>query len=279
MAESLYTTETPDSGLGDLSDLGSGHTAGSFTFAADGSVSGIRFWAPATVAGGTTITGELWQVTQGEGTSSGSGTGTLLGSKAVSGATITPAGWNVITLDTPISVTTGTVYRSAVHNSAGRYVAIIGYFATAHTTGNVTGIQSGAVLAGGQVVRNGTYRAGSTAGQYPSSYFGSPTYLVDVVYTAAGATPQAAAALTATSTLTGAVRTVATAAAPLATATTLTAAAVRVARTAATLAGSGRLTITATADQAIPGVLTASGTAGTLTAAGTGGTLTAAGSP
>lgn len=188
--ESLYTSQTPDVGSTDLADLGSGGiTAGAIQFASAGSVSAGRFYAPATVSGASTFVATLWEITAGEGSTSGSGTGTLLASKSVAGTAVTAAAWNTIVYDTPVSVTTGKVYRTQVYNSAGRYVARSGTFTSGSVVnGNLTGPQSGTVSVGGAVVRNGTYRASATSGQYASDYFGAPSYLVDVVYEAAPST-------------------------------------------------------------------------------------------
>lgn len=188
--ESLYTSQTPDVGSADLADLGSGGiTAGTLQFAADGSVSAGRFFAPVTLSGDPTFTASLWEITLGEGSTSGSGTGTLLASKSVAVTSITSATWNTIAYDTPVAVVSSKVYRQQIHNTAGRYVARAGQFTSAAlTNGNITGPQSGVVSVGGAVVRNGTYRATATSGQYASSYFGAPSYLIDVVYEAAATT-------------------------------------------------------------------------------------------
>ena len=193
--EQLYTTEVPDTG--DNADLGApgGTTATTMVFAANGTVYGIRFFAPATVANGTVITAELYECTGTDGGSGGTGTGTLLASKAVTqtgGAPITAGAWNVINFTTPVSVTGSTkAYRHAIHNTAGRYPAIIGYFASAHTNGNLTGIQSGSNPVGLGSLRNGTFKTSTVAGAYPNEFFNTPSYMVDTQFEAAAATNDA----------------------------------------------------------------------------------------
>jgi len=200
VSESLYTTQVPDSGLGDLADLTKGTTATAITFATAGTVTHIRFYAPATIAGGTTFTGELWRADTDDSTSSG--TGTLLGSKAASGAGMTGATWNTIAFDTPVSVSPGVVYRAAVHNTAGRYVAIVGFFSAADlVNGNITGIRSGTNPnpPGIGTIRNGTFFDNADAGTYPNKNFNQPSYLVDVVFEASSGTVTGAGTSSATS--------------------------------------------------------------------------------
>lgn len=188
--EQLYTTETPDPANVDLADLGApgGSTSTTMVFAVDGSVLGIRFFAPVTVANGTVFTAELYECTGTDGVSGGTGTGTLLASKAVTqtgGAPITPAAWNVITFNTPVAVTGLTkAYRHTIHNNASRYVAIAGYFVTSHTNGNVTGIQSGTNPVGIGSLRNGTFKSSTGAGAYPNEFFNTPSYLIDTQFQA-----------------------------------------------------------------------------------------------
>lgn len=188
--ESLYTTEVPDSGLGDLADLGGGGKGGStgstYVFDVDGTVSGVLFYAPVTVNGATDVfTAELWSPTGTDGSVNGTGTGTLLASKTVSVGTITGAAWNVINFDAAVSVTAGQPYRHVVHNSAGRYVAIVGYYASDHTNGNVTGYQSDHDYGGSiGTLRNNVFCDACDAGTYPNKFFNTPSYLVDTQFTA-----------------------------------------------------------------------------------------------
>lgn len=189
MSESLYTTEVPDSGLGDNADLGGGGhggcTGATFVFAVDGSVLGVGFYAPTTVAPTDTYTAELWLPTGTDGTTNGTGTGTLIRSKSVAGSSLTAGTWNAIMFDTPVSVSANTPYRHVLHNTAGRYVAIVGYYATDHTNGNVTGFQSGHNY-GGSVgtLQNNVFFDGCDAGTYPNKFFNTPSYLVDTVFQA-----------------------------------------------------------------------------------------------
>jgi hypothetical protein len=179
MTESLFTSQTPSA-----TDPGGGGTAGITTattmvFASDGSVSGIRFYASATVTAGDTYTAELWRVTDNT-------TGTRIAVATALGSAITPSAWNVISFDEPVAVTTAFAYRPAIHNNhnEGRYVSTGGFFTAAGlTNGNITGIQHGASPLG-SVLSNGVFADNSPANTYPSSQFGQGCYFVDVVYTA-----------------------------------------------------------------------------------------------
>ena len=187
--EALYTTEVPDSGLGDNADLGGGGKGGctgaTYVFTTGGTVKGVRFYAPATVTALHTFTAELWSPTGTDGASSGTGTGTLLASKSVAGTSITAATWNVINFDTPVSVSAAQPYRHVVHNTAGRYVAVVGYYATDHTNGNVTGYQSDHDYGGSiSTLRNNVFFDACDAGTYPNKFFGTPSYLVDTQFEA-----------------------------------------------------------------------------------------------
>lgn len=191
MPESIFTSQTPTSG--DNVEPGGIVTAVSFTPAVDGTITGIRFYASATVGG--TYTGQLYLPTSDD-DPAGSGTGTLLGTKVAPGA-ITPAGWNVIAFDTPIPVTGGSTYRATLHNTQGRYVSTNSFTDFANgiglTNGNLHAIWNGEPIPalGGDTLTQGTFAPSATP-IYPSNTFNAGNYFVDVVFQAGPAEGAAA---------------------------------------------------------------------------------------
>src|ERR1044072_1046037 len=153
MPQSLFTSQTPS--VTDASDGTPGiTTATSVQFTEAGEVTHIRFYATATVGG--TYTGLLWQVTAAD---SPSPAGTLLASKVLGGSP-TPGTWNTIALDTPISVVPGTLYRTGVHNSAGRYVATNSFFVTPLVSGSIIAESNGTDPLGLGSLRQGVVNIG-----------------------------------------------------------------------------------------------------------------------
>lgn len=125
-----------------------------FTPAADGVVTGIRFYKGP--GNGGTHVGSLW--TAG---------GSRLGQVTFTGETST--GWQTATLPTPVSVTAGTTYVVSYLAPEGRYSVTYDAFATPLTAGPLT-------APGGA---NGVYRYG---GGFPNGSYRSSNYWVDVVY-------------------------------------------------------------------------------------------------
>ena len=123
----------------------------------NGSVTALRFYK--TVGDPGTHRGTLWS-------SSGQqlATGTYTGESG--------AGWQTLTLSTPIAVTAGTTYVVSYHTSAGRYGYTGGYFATDRTSGPLTGLAAPG---------NGVYRYGS-GGAFPDGGSNGTNYWVDVVF-------------------------------------------------------------------------------------------------
>lgn len=169
----LFTSQTPS--VTDASDGTPGITTGTtLTFAVDGTVTGVRFYATVTVSG--TYTGGLWTVN-----SSDPGGGTLLQQKTL-GSTPTGGTWNTITFDTPISVTAGLPYRVGLFSSAGRYVASSGFFSSSLTNGDITAPAHNATI-GSVTIAQGVFRIDAAFG-YPNATFGSASYFVDAEFTA-----------------------------------------------------------------------------------------------
>lgn len=193
----LFTSQTPSST--DNSDGAPGITfATTVVFAVDGTVTGVRFFATTTVSG--TYTGAIWAVN-----SSDPGTGTALATKTMGGAP-TAGAWNVITFDSPVSVTAGIAYRVGVFSGAGRYVATLSFFGSPLTNGDITAPQHNGT-AGGFTVSQGTFRIDAAIG-YPNSpggggtnYFADVEFSLDATPIAVGDAGSAASSLAAQATV------------------------------------------------------------------------------
>lgn len=169
----LFTSQTP--AVTDASDGTPGiTTATTEEFSEDGQVSGIWFYATATVGGAYSVA--LWRVD-----SSDPGGGTQLAGKVLGGSP-TPGTWNLVTFDTPVDVLAGVAYRAALFSGAGRYVATVGFFASPLTNGDMTAPAHGATV-GALTISQGTFRIDASAG-YPNGTSGSACYFVAADYTA-----------------------------------------------------------------------------------------------
>ena len=152
-------------------------TGARFTVSTALTCNSIDFYRPATAAG--TYTAELYQTTADD-DPLGSGTGTLLGTGTLASGS-SSAGWNAITLSSPVLLSAGVVYTACVHSSSGRYVATSGGLATAISAGGVTLLGDGSdphPPALGSM-RNGVFEESATP-TYPRSSFGSTDYWIDV---------------------------------------------------------------------------------------------------
>lgn len=176
----LFTGQTPTVTNADDGAPGIA-TATSVTFAQSGTVTGVRFYATTTVSG--TYTVQLYQPTAADDISPA---GTLLASKVAGGAP-TPGTWNTILFDTPVTVTTSTLYRAVLHSSAGRYVATLEFFGVPLTNGDITAESNGNNPTGLGTLRQGTFAISATP-TYPSGAGNRTCYFVDVEFTA-GAAP------------------------------------------------------------------------------------------
>lgn len=173
--QSLFTSQTPASG--DNSDGGAAGivTATTIRFAQAGYCFGIRYFSTVTVGG--TYTGQMWQVTAAD----TSPAGTSLASKV--GSTPSSAGWNTITFDTPVAVSTATLYRFGLHNSAGRYVSTGNFFGVGDlVNGDLTADVDGDNPIGLGSLNQGTFAANAAAGTYPSSSFNHTCYFIDTLF-------------------------------------------------------------------------------------------------
>jgi hypothetical protein len=124
-----------------------------------GYISAIRFYKGNLDTG--THTGSLW-----------TSAGTLLATAPFVGETA--SGWQEVTLPSPVAIAANTTYVASYHSTPGYYVATLGYFTAAVTTGPLT------ALADGTDGPNGLYRYGATG--FPTSSYNSSNYWVDVVF-------------------------------------------------------------------------------------------------
>lgn len=131
-----------------------------FRTTVDGFITGVRFYKGSSNTG--VHIGNLW-----------TSTGTLLGSATFTGESA--AGWQEVTLASPVSVTAGTTYVASYHAPNGGYALDSGYFAA-------SGIVSGPLeaLANGTAGGNGVYRYGASG--FPNQTWNSANYWVDVVF-------------------------------------------------------------------------------------------------
>jgi len=127
-----------------------------FKAAADGTVSGVRFFKEPDNTG--THTGNLW-----------SATGTLLATGTFSGES--SQGWQELDFATPVAVTAGTTYVASYFASAGHYAVTAGGLSSAVTSGPLTAQANGGIYSYG------------TASTFPTRSFNGSNYWVDVVYT------------------------------------------------------------------------------------------------
>lgn len=172
---SLFTTETP-SGTNN-SDGAPGITFGlSFMVAVAGTITHVRFFSTTTVSG--TYTAGVWEVTADD--NPGPGAGTLLGSDVLVGSPATGA-WVDIPLDPVVAVVPGTLYRAAVHSSAGRYVNSPAVFGSDIVNGDLTAPANGSdpVLLGS--LAQGVF-AINAALTYPATTGNGTNYFADVVF-------------------------------------------------------------------------------------------------
>jgi hypothetical protein len=124
-----------------------------------GFVTSFRFYRSPIATG--PHTGRLW-----------ASDGTLLAEETYPPAT--GAGWQQVSLGTPVAIAANTTYIVSYHAGSG-YHAQNGFFATAYRNGPVE------ALADGTDGPNGVYGYGAP-GTFPTSTFGSTAYFVDIVF-------------------------------------------------------------------------------------------------
>ena len=152
----------PDVPLQTDSDTGSIEVGVKFRAAANGFVTGVRFYKYSSNTG--THVGSLW-----------SSAGVNLGS--VTFTNESGSGWQQATFASPIAVTANTTYVVSYFAPNGRYGVTPGYF-----NGNTVVSGPLTALANGTDGGNGVYRYGSTPAQFPNSVYQGENYWVDVVY-------------------------------------------------------------------------------------------------
>jgi YVTN family beta-propeller protein len=146
-----------------VNDTGAANLGVQFTPAADGWITGIRFYKGPGNTG--THTGELWTAT-----------GTLLGKVTFTGESA--SGWQEADFSTPVAVTSGTTYVASYLAPNGGYSYTAAGFASAGvTSGPLTAPQSSAVSGG-----NGVYSYGGSPA-FPDATYNATNYWVDVVFT------------------------------------------------------------------------------------------------
>lgn len=179
--ESFHSiTDTPGSSFFDATGpINNGVT---YYFTQAGQVHGIRWYAPSQVdAAGTYVVG-LYDLLSNT-------TGQLLASTSVSGATLVPNTWVDTMFDAPVDVQARRYYRTARFSPNGYYVATTNAFTTERSNGASIRLPAdNANPLGTFTVDNATY---DYSGQLtlPTSNFGAPDYSVDVLFSAAGASP------------------------------------------------------------------------------------------
>jgi hypothetical protein len=167
VAESIFTVQTP--AVGDAND-GTSTLGTLFTVAVNGTIDGIRWFAPSTLPTGL-CQALLYQWTS-------ETTGTLLGQVAFN--VTTPSTWNSVNFGAPINVVSGGQRYVAAVFTPDHYVFTNFFFTGSGTTnGNLTAPQSDNATP----ARNGKFIAMGFP-QYPDNSFRDSCYFVDVLFTA-----------------------------------------------------------------------------------------------
>lgn len=165
MGVSLFTSQTPVSG--DVNNGGPITLGTYFTPAVDGTITHIRWYFPASAqAGGVAVIGALFRTSD----------QTKIGADVNFANPGTPSAWNQVALASPVAVTGGATYVTAVR-VASRYVA---------TTGGASPwpFSNGDLSAAGNA---GKFKDATATPEYPETVFNAGCYFVDVVFEAGGA--------------------------------------------------------------------------------------------
>lgn len=228
MSQSIFTSQTP--AVDNANDAVDYTLATTFRTSVDGTVTGIRWWAPSSSVS-SPVTLLLYRATSNT-------TGVELARKVQASASVTLGGWNTVLFDTPVSVTAGTTYVAARWSIEQNYVATGNFWTSAVTNGSLTGLADGTGGFG-----NGKFESGIGAPTFPTQSFNKGCYFVDVLFDPSVTVTDMAAALSGSGTLAAAAVRLADAAAALSGSGTLAAAALRIADVSAQLAASGALVV------------------------------------
>jgi phosphodiesterase/alkaline phosphatase D-like protein len=160
----------------DSGDAGAVEVGVSFTPSVTGYVTGIRFYKSALNTG--THVGTLWNSS---------------GGKLASGtfSNETSSGWQTLTFNKPVQLTTNTAYVASYFAPSGHYSATGQFFASGYSNGPLTAGST-----------NGLYRYASSSA-FPTDSYGGSNYWVDVAFTPGTLPDTDAPAVTATSPLDG----------------------------------------------------------------------------
>lgn len=170
MAESIFTDQVP--ALTNANDSTAYTLATLFTPAVNGAVTHIRWRFPDT-SPSAPVVGALYSRTS-------DAAGTEL-SRATFASPVAGT-WNTAELPSPVNISVGGYYYTAVW-TPDRYVATGGFFtSTALTTGNLTAPADDTVTPR----RNGRFNDFGVEPNYPDFQFDGGGYFVDVVFEAAG---------------------------------------------------------------------------------------------
>jgi hypothetical protein len=131
-----------------------------FNSSVAGKIYGIRFYKAAANTGPHSVA--LWDTS-----------GVMLASATATSETA--SGWQEVLFSSPVSIAANIDYVAGYLSSKGHYSATSGGFATAVTSGVLTGVADGSKS-------NGLYTYSSSL-TFPNSSFGSSNYFVDVVFT------------------------------------------------------------------------------------------------
>jgi hypothetical protein len=167
---SIFTSQTPASG--DLTDATAYTLGTTFYSTADGDITGIRWFFPATLPGGT-VTAKLYDYAA----------ETELGSATFSDPVA--GDWNVATFAAPVAISADVPYVAAVH-TPDRYVFSSGTFASADVTNSpLVAPQDNTDPLGTGSLRNARLNVGASPA-YPGATSAGNCFFADVVYSAGG---------------------------------------------------------------------------------------------
>lgn len=172
--ERLFTGQTPSSI--DIDEATPLAVATTVLFGVAGEVIGIEFYTPDTLASSYTV--ELYEVTDDDGTNSG--TGTVLASGILNSGLVSNE-WHDCFFEGVEIVPDTKLYRCSLFCANNRFVATSNFFTSSLVNGNITGVQSGSDPVGLGSIRNGTYIESATPA-YPTQSFNAACYFVGPIF-------------------------------------------------------------------------------------------------